>query len=640
MKNRTPSARNLRRAILPGAAALCVGSVLTPALAKPAPSASHRAPSPDAQAAGVQASQGDGRVFPLYTPFAPPQNQPDADRQMLGKILFWDEQLSSDNTVSCGTCHIPSAGGADPREGVNPAYDGIFDSEDDVAGSPGVILTDENGEYLRSVLFELLPQTTPRRSMSNLFAMFAGNLFWDGRAEGDYVDPVTGEILAQSSAGLEIQSLAPVMSDVEMAHRGEDWTEVLTRLAQARPLALASEIPQEMADAIAAHPTYPELFEQAFGDPEITAGRIGFAIANYERSLVPDQTPWDLWNAGDDSAMSAQDVQGYDIFRASACVNCHVPPMFTTHAFTINGVRPIIEDEGRGGVTGSPPERGAFRMTTLRNLGNRDRFMHTGGLGRMEDVFDFYAHRNGRVPFPQNLDNRLRNPIEFTPGDQAKIKHFILNALTDPRVINEEYPFDRPKLYTESQDPNPGVLDGGTPGAGGYTPQIIAVTPPVIGNTGFKIGLDFALGGAQAWVAVSQSAPTGGVVAPDELLGPIELHGMSAGEGYATMFYSIDDPAMDGQTFYMQWVIADPAAADGLARSQPVRVTPFCTMTAPCSPVCVADLTGDGALDFFDVSAFLNAFNAQDPDADLDGNGSFNYFDVSGFLNAFAAGCP
>ena len=57
-------------------------------------------------------------------------------------------------------------------------------------------------------------------------------------------------------------------------------------------------------------------------------------------------------------------------------------------------------------------------------------------------------------------------------------------------------------------------------------------------------------------------------------------------------------------------------------------------------PDCPADLTGDGNLDFFDVSAFLNAFNASDPIADLTEDGSFDFFDVSAFLNAFNAGCP
>ncbi len=58
------------------------------------------------------------------------------------------------------------------------------------------------------------------------------------------------------------------------------------------------------------------------------------------------------------------------------------------------------------------------------------------------------------------------------------------------------------------------------------------------------------------------------------------------------------------------------------------------------SDPCIADLTGDGVLNFFDVSAFLSAFAAQNPIADFTGDGVYNFFDVSAFLSAFAAGCP
>ena len=55
---------------------------------------------------------------------------------------------------------------------------------------------------------------------------------------------------------------------------------------------------------------------------------------------------------------------------------------------------------------------------------------------------------------------------------------------------------------------------------------------------------------------------------------------------------------------------------------------------------CVADFTGDSELNFFDVSAFLSAFSAQNPSADLNADSVFNFFDVSAFLSAFNAGCP
>lgn len=55
---------------------------------------------------------------------------------------------------------------------------------------------------------------------------------------------------------------------------------------------------------------------------------------------------------------------------------------------------------------------------------------------------------------------------------------------------------------------------------------------------------------------------------------------------------------------------------------------------------CPVDMNGDGLLNFFDVSAFLVAYNAQDSAADFNGDGLFNFFDVSAFLTGFNAGCP
>ena len=56
--------------------------------------------------------------------------------------------------------------------------------------------------------------------------------------------------------------------------------------------------------------------------------------------------------------------------------------------------------------------------------------------------------------------------------------------------------------------------------------------------------------------------------------------------------------------------------------------------------VCTADLTNDNALDFFDVSLFLQLFADADPLADFNNDSLYDFFDVSAFLAAFAAGCP
>tara|TARA_R110002111_G_scaffold161463_1_gene227873 strand:+ start:7741 stop:11472 length:3732 start_codon:yes stop_codon:yes gene_type:complete len=56
-----------------------------------------------------------------------------------------------------------------------------------------------------------------------------------------------------------------------------------------------------------------------------------------------------------------------------------------------------------------------------------------------------------------------------------------------------------------------------------------------------------------------------------------------------------------------------------------------------CGP---ADFTNDGRLNFFDVSAFLIAYQNEEPQADLSNDGEFNFFDVSAFLVAYSEGCP
>jgi len=60
------------------------------------------------------------------------------------------------------------------------------------------------------------------------------------------------------------------------------------------------------------------------------------------------------------------------------------------------------------------------------------------------------------------------------------------------------------------------------------------------------------------------------------------------------------------------------------------------TAVAPCP----GDVNNDGELNFFDISAYLGLFSANDPRADFDGDGTFNFFDVSDFLSMFGAGCP
>ena len=67
------------------------------------------------------------------------------------------------------------------------------------------------------------------------------------------------------------------------------------------------------------------------GDNQVTAARVAMAIATYERTLVADQTAWDRWKAGETSAMTSNQIAGWNDFNSRLCVECHAPPLQPSH---------------------------------------------------------------------------------------------------------------------------------------------------------------------------------------------------------------------------------------------------------------------------------------------------------------------
>ena len=100
--------------------------------------------------------------------------------------------------------------------------------------------------------------------------------------------------------------------------------------------------------------------------------------------------------------------------------------------------------------------------------------------------------------------------------------------------------------------------------------------------------------------------------------------------------YAMPDPPSDLLTGDLNHDgLSDIVAISALSQTYTVIMS-----EGGCSIPCPADMNGDGVLNFFDISVFLNAFNAMNPIADFTGDGQLNFFDVSAFLNAFNAGCP
>jgi len=588
----------------------------------------------------------------------PPENQITEAKRILGKILFFDEQLSTSNAVSCSTCHVMSSGGADPRLARNPGPNGVVNNNgnnigDDRISSPGIVQSDAANDFVRNAVFGVNAQLTDRAAPSPINAAYVPNAFWDGRATSTFTDPQTNTVAIANGGALESQCVAPPVNTTEMAHASYDWLGIADKLNRVKPLDLASALPADVATRLTGNPSYGQLFAAAFGDSAITARRIAFAVATYERTLIADNTPWDSFIAGNNAALTPQQINGFNLMQQpppgtppgtpGSCVVCHAPPLFTDQTFRAIGVRPPSEDLGRQNVTGNTNNRGQFKVPSLRNINLQGSFMHNGQFSTLAQVVAFYAHApQAPVMNTDNLDPAAA-AIRFNPQQQADIVAFLTGGLTDPRVVNQQFPFDRPTLFTERVADRSTIVTGGeVAGSGGQIPTIFAPDPTMVGNIDHRIGLDRALVGATAHLVLSSAAPINGAITAQRVLADITV----PASGTATYHMPLTPGQyLGGQVLFVQWLVDDPSAVGGVARSAVARLPLFCGRTGCITVSCYANCDGSTdspTLSANDFTCFLQKFRAGDAYANCDGSTdtpSLTAADFTCFLTSFRNGC-
>ena len=123
------------------------------------------------------------------------------------------------------------------------------------------------------------------------------------------------------------------------------------------------------------------------------------AIANFLRTIVVRDSPFDRWVAGDRSALSQSAKQGFLLFTGKAeCSNCHSSPNLSDSKFHNTGLNTL--DPGRLDVSGDPEDRNHFRTPSLRQISRTPPYMHTGTKKSLMSVIEFYSHggdRHGEV---------------------------------------------------------------------------------------------------------------------------------------------------------------------------------------------------------------------------------------------------
>ena len=329
--------------------------------------------------------------------FIPEDNPLTRAKIELGRQLYFDPRLSSDNTISCASCHDPSMGyGADTQFGVG------------VRG-----------------------QTGGRNSPVSYNRIVSKAQFWDGRADS-----------------LEAQAVGPIANPIEMGNTHEQCVADL----KANPV-YAAQFASVFDDGVNIDNVGKAI--AAFERTLVTGPSpydFQVPIDQFEKVFADDlefldeepelKTKYDaLKKAAAENPMSDSAKRGMKLFFAKAnCAACHAGANFTDEQYHNLGVGMDADkpDWGRYDVTKVEKEKGAFKTPTLRNVALSPPYMHDGSQKTLEEVVEWYNKGGHKNPW---LSDKMK-PLNLTKQEAADVVAFMKEGLsgTFPKVQRERLP--------------------------------------------------------------------------------------------------------------------------------------------------------------------------------------------------------
>ena len=315
-------------------------------------------------------------------------NRIDEDVAALGRVLFYDKNLSANNSKSCASCHEPAKAFAD----------GTVQSE----GFDGEV-TPRNSLALGAVV-NFKSSYGGSTNFNNMNAGF----FWDDRA-----------------ATVAIQSEETIQNPIEMGMNFE-------------------ELEQRIRDL----DYYDVLFDKAFGDSFGVSKKdqILEALSTFVNSIATFNSKFDrglglgFSTVNDFSNFTAKENLGKTLFNAN-CASCHGDKISTTvKRVANNGLDLDYTDEGVGAITNIPADMGVFKVPMLRNVALTFPYMHDGRFATLEQVIEHYSSNIKAHP---NLDDNLKDiygqpkNMNFTAEEKEALIAF-LHTLTDVESLTQE----------------------------------------------------------------------------------------------------------------------------------------------------------------------------------------------------------
>ena len=304
----------------------------------------------------------------------------------LGRVLFYDELLSRNGTVSCGSCHVQTAGFAH-NEALSQGFDG------------------ENGT---------------RNSLALGTTAMGLTTSYGGSTEGE---ALAGFSWDDSVHSMEEQTQAAIENPSEMGMTME-----------------------AMVDRVKSIAYYDILFRKAFGENEINEENLLKAITQFVNAISSNESRFDegmnqTLNVNEDFAnYTASENLGKSLYNTN-CASCHgAKHDFTVKAVANNGLDQVYTDQGKGAKTGNSSDMAIFKVPFLRNIGLSGPYMHDGRFASLEEVVDFYSEN---VKEHINLSPELRESngqvkkMNFTEVQKTALVAY-METLTDQEMIKDE----------------------------------------------------------------------------------------------------------------------------------------------------------------------------------------------------------
>jgi cytochrome c peroxidase len=215
-------------------------------------------------------------------------------------------------------------------------------------------------------------------------AVFNFRQFWDGRA-----------------ATLEEQAAGPILNPLEMA---SSWEHVIAVLET--------------------DPQIDARFHAVYNG-SATPTRVTDAIAEFERSLVTPSR-FDRWLEGDDSALSAHELEGYRLFKQYGCVACHQGKNIGGNIFQRFGVmldyfadrEASGADLGRFNVTRREGDRYVFKVPSLRNIALTAPYFHDASADNLYQAVGLMGLYQLGVTLPEDEVHLIVQFLKTLTGEQ------------------------------------------------------------------------------------------------------------------------------------------------------------------------------------------------------------------------------